>query len=251
MQNVLNEVLETKSDLEILSIYEQFRLAKEEKAAFALRKSFIENRIQKEEVNWHGAMKTFVLDEAKDIINRKNTVAIVTQKSSRDYLTRVSPFLVAKLVKEGVDVPDLQELASREALFFSNDAFTKLLSKTCLSLYEGKDSEQMVKKMLYRMASSNKDIKGLLSDIKNDRSIIDVEIKFHKEYQKRKSSPYIKNPEFNWLKEGLLTLFVYNWSKGNMTAAQLFLMKGMRVVNWDEPIYDLLSYLDKDLFKTA
>lgn len=249
---MIQELVNNKSDSEIIEVYNHLKSIGEHEAYFRLRTAFLENRYYNQTItNWSGAVRHFVEEESKDIRNKKATVASLLKNRRYGILTNINPFLNAKLMKEGViskSMSDILSANSHQSMYLSNNQFRKKFSMVCFYLLLNEDYESKFRSLVLHCAVNYPETRNLMTCIKSNSSTVDVERDVERLYRKKKDHWAIKKSQYDSLREQLLTLFVCNWVKGDMVSAQLFLMKAKRIISDEDYLYYVIDFLNKELF---
>lgn len=249
---MISELVQNKSDSEILDTYQYLKSLGEHEAYFRLRTAFLENRYYNQtNTAWNGAVNYFVEEESKDVRNKKATIASLLKNNRFGVLTKINPFLTIKLMREGVIDSSLSDVLSahrNQAMYLSNSQFKNRFSIVCFYLLLNEDYESKFRSILLHCSVNYPETRNLLTCIKSNSSIVDVERDVERLYRKKKDHWAIKKEEYDSLREQLLTLFVCNWVKGDMVSAQLFLMRAKRIISDEDYLYYVIDFLNKELF---
>lgn len=250
MSDLLLDALETMSDEQLVLIYEDFKRKEEYRAAFKFRTRFIQHRYYRGEREWSREKAYMVSEEASDLTSRRHVVAQLMIERENHYLTHISPFLMAKSVRLGYsdfDITDIIKLNTNQLTYIEVSSIQHIFANACLCLYYGVDMG-MYKGLIQRSAIRHEELRKLPTRDKHDLSVSDIETAVEERYRKVKDRWDVKQSHFEPVREQLRTLFAYNWSKGKMESAGYFLMKVMRITDSNEPIYQALEFLSKELF---
>lgn len=113
--NIFEEVIRFKSEEEITEIYYAFKHQSEKEAYCKLRTGFIFDRVfNRPQIEWYGLLKDFILEEEKGIVEINEGPSeffnFIKMNPSERMTTRMNPYLLAKLMKEGIIEKNVQRL---------------------------------------------------------------------------------------------------------------------------------------------
>lgn len=252
---ILEDVLHTMSDDEIVDLYKQLKAINEQfYAASKLRTAFINHKLKDfHNIDWSGVIKYFIEEESEYLkgwafkVQERN--GFVLNEDIDASSTHINGFLQAKLMKEGVKegtAIDASVCHVNQGYCIGADYYEKVLSNLFMDTYTDKNDfmfNTMVGYANYYLPT----IVGIKAD--SDRNQPALESEKHTEHAYNSIPPAdLKLRKHKDIRMGMITLFAYNWFRDNLISAEYFLIKALSMTPENDFLYEIMSFIQKDLF---
>lgn len=165
--------------------------------------------------------------------------------------TRITALLLLKRGQEqslDVEYRNLVQVINSEGSLFRAIHINKMFYIQLANILAKRPNSPVHISVYTHLSNHNSLLKDLLEAHLDERDSYESERNVEAEYEKYKDSDSIYSPNFNYLREALVALFVYNWYRGKILEAEFFLMRALKTMNSDFYLYYALKFLEKELF---
>lgn len=240
--DVLNVVLETKSDEDILALYNLFILKDEVGNALKLRKAFLLHNMYRKD--YSGVMATFIQTERADLM--------VDVFKKKEYYSGVTHLMCAKLVKQDlldIETGDLEKIVRLEADVFPSSYFERIALYQCIRSYFGKSASTMFLTVVDFAVTTHELPATMNTEMFMQQRKITGEEDIERTYFDNKDNPNIFTREFTHLRDTFMLMFLHYWKINAMDLAELYLVRLIQITNPEGYMYPTLKFLENELFR--
>lgn len=259
--NVLEELFNTKTEQEIISIYRKYKRNENYISSARLRTAYIQHFLFNEDFKMTSGLFFFIREETyiMGVVKERWSTNEWKEFRKREFselpeYTRIIPFLNEKLLKEGLLSKNLRwnfgQILVNQSNFLSFGLYDNVFNETMYRIYRDgnvEDKENAIRTLLSFNDYSSDLIRDLREAVREGRAIYSFEEEIFNRFMECERNSTVSSEELSWLREALLSLFAYYYYDNDFKAMQLTYLRLIKILPTTDTVYWTVRFFEREL----
>lgn len=251
---VIQYILHSKKDNEILRMYRELEQQGNLDKAFQLRAAYIRKQtLNVDKIEWSEVLQAFVFEEAMYLLNMSLTEAITMGENPLAYqinnlqISRYSSFLMAEMINQNLfEAEDFnpKDILFKEILLLSSRFLAEQISVYLFDILSGADTQEALETALTYTNRFLSPIIGIKSSIQKgepiDNHLEALEVTAEVCLEGEVSQVLLQNTQNTYS-----FLFAYFLDKGDYEQSETYRKKALAILNKEDFMWDIVNLFGK------